>query len=376
MGENSFDSDMATRRGFTDHEHLDEVELIHMNGRVFDYQLGRFLSVDPYIQEPGNSQSINPYSYIMNNPMAGTDPTGYRAEEGQCQHSGYFCSVIVFSGQTRGEGSKQSASVQESNGTVNQAESPLASAGVGGSESMKTEEIGSQFNQVGTWGTENGMETVGVVAQQGSRNYSGLHKSVLFGMGLVEGTFNGIVGSNGLATSESMMGLGFMMMGGRSMAEQIYDGAVDIYNEVTGNYAAGEFQQAGVAASGVVGMALTRRPIGKGPLAGGGAKLENLSPADAKRIQNAANRTKQDISVVGSRASGKSNPNSDWDYIFSGNNRQRHSARSSVPRGTQGGEVNSMGRETGIDVWQSYNPKAPNYSTVNTDQPHIIFRPQ
>nr|WP_269783556.1 RHS repeat-associated core domain-containing protein [Marinibactrum halimedae] len=166
MGENPFDSDMATRRGFTDHEHLDEVELIHMNGRVFDYQLGRFLSVDPYIQEPGNSQSINPYSYIMNNPMAGTDPTGYRAEEGRCQHSGYFCSVIVFSGQTRGEGSKQSASVQESNGTVNQAESPLASAGVGGSESMKTEEIGSQFDQVGTWGTENGMETVGVVASR------------------------------------------------------------------------------------------------------------------------------------------------------------------------------------------------------------------
>ncbi|GLS24784.1 hypothetical protein GCM10007877_04980 [Marinibactrum halimedae] len=60
------------------------------------------------------------------------------------------------------------------------------------------------------------------------------------------------------------MGLGFMMMGGRSMAEQIYDGAVDIYNEVTSNYAAGEFQQAGVAASGVVGMALTRRPVGKG----------------------------------------------------------------------------------------------------------------
>ncbi|PAJ71967.1 hypothetical protein CJF42_23805, partial [Pseudoalteromonas sp. NBT06-2] len=69
------------RRGFTDHEHLDEVELIHMNGRVYDYNLGRFMSVDPLIQAPGNSQSINPYSYIMNNPLAGTDPTGYAAEE-------------------------------------------------------------------------------------------------------------------------------------------------------------------------------------------------------------------------------------------------------------------------------------------------------
>jgi RHS repeat-associated protein len=50
---------------------------IHMNGRVYDYNLGRFLSVDPFIQAPGNSQSLNPYSYIMNNPLSGTDPTGY-----------------------------------------------------------------------------------------------------------------------------------------------------------------------------------------------------------------------------------------------------------------------------------------------------------
>ncbi|KTF16713.1 hypothetical protein ATS75_04495 [Pseudoalteromonas sp. H105] len=39
------------------------------------------MSVDPLIQSPGNSQSINPYSYIMNNPLAGTDPTGYAKEE-------------------------------------------------------------------------------------------------------------------------------------------------------------------------------------------------------------------------------------------------------------------------------------------------------
>ncbi|MBL8300633.1 MAG: hypothetical protein JNN30_20025, partial [Rhodanobacteraceae bacterium] len=69
----------ATRQGFTGHEHLDSLGLIHMNGRVYDHQAGRFLSVDPMIQFPANSQSLNPYSYILNNPMAGTDPTGYAA---------------------------------------------------------------------------------------------------------------------------------------------------------------------------------------------------------------------------------------------------------------------------------------------------------
>ncbi|GGJ06219.1 hypothetical protein GCM10007978_49790 [Shewanella hanedai] len=64
-------------RGFTDHEHLADQELIHMNGRVYDYNVGRFLSVDPFLQFPENSQSANPYSYILNNPMSGVDPTGY-----------------------------------------------------------------------------------------------------------------------------------------------------------------------------------------------------------------------------------------------------------------------------------------------------------
>ncbi len=70
-----------TTRGFTAHEHLDEVGLIHMNGRAYDYELGRFLSVDPFIQSPGNSQSANPYSYIMNNPLAGVDPSGYESKK-------------------------------------------------------------------------------------------------------------------------------------------------------------------------------------------------------------------------------------------------------------------------------------------------------
>jgi RHS repeat-associated protein len=66
-----------TPHGFTGHEHLDSLELIHMNGRVYDYSLGRFTGVDPVIQFPLNSQSLNPYSYILNNPLSGTDPTGY-----------------------------------------------------------------------------------------------------------------------------------------------------------------------------------------------------------------------------------------------------------------------------------------------------------
>ncbi len=68
-------------KGYTDHEHLNEQELIHMNGRIYDFNIGRFLSVDPFLQFPENSQSANPYSYILNNPMSGVDPTGYSAQK-------------------------------------------------------------------------------------------------------------------------------------------------------------------------------------------------------------------------------------------------------------------------------------------------------
>ena len=71
----------TTEHGFTGHEHLDDTFLIHMNGRVYDYRMGRFLSVDPIISNPANSQSINPYSYIGNNPLSGVDPTGYAIED-------------------------------------------------------------------------------------------------------------------------------------------------------------------------------------------------------------------------------------------------------------------------------------------------------
>ena len=63
-------------RGYTGHEHLDEFALINMNGRVYDPVLGRFLSPDNFVQMPGFTQNYNRYSYVLNNPMKYTDPSG------------------------------------------------------------------------------------------------------------------------------------------------------------------------------------------------------------------------------------------------------------------------------------------------------------
>ncbi|MBL4660381.1 MAG: hypothetical protein JKY19_08495, partial [Alcanivoracaceae bacterium] len=71
------DIEATTNRGFTGHEHFDQVGIIHMNGRIYDPTIGRFLQADPIIQDPYNTQSLNRYSYVMNNPLSYTDPTGY-----------------------------------------------------------------------------------------------------------------------------------------------------------------------------------------------------------------------------------------------------------------------------------------------------------
>jgi RHS repeat-associated protein len=64
-------------RGFTGHEHLDMFGIINMNGRLYDQLLGRFLSPDPFVQDPTFTQNFNRYSYAFNNPLRFTDPTGY-----------------------------------------------------------------------------------------------------------------------------------------------------------------------------------------------------------------------------------------------------------------------------------------------------------
>ena len=63
-------------RGYTGHEVLTEYDLINMNGRLYDPLLGRFLSTDNFVQEPGSTQSFNRYSYCLNNPLKYNDPSG------------------------------------------------------------------------------------------------------------------------------------------------------------------------------------------------------------------------------------------------------------------------------------------------------------
>jgi RHS repeat-associated protein len=117
----------TTIHGFTDHTHADDVGLIHMRGRVYDANLGRFLSVDPVVGD-ANSQSLNPCSYLANNPLSGTDPTGMIAVDMRsvCAKTFSACKngAVAWTGSVSGgkSGGEQPHDRQSVTGPTSQAE--------------------------------------------------------------------------------------------------------------------------------------------------------------------------------------------------------------------------------------------------------------
>ncbi|WP_275936164.1 RHS repeat domain-containing protein, partial [Sorangium cellulosum] len=67
-----------TTQGFTGYESDDEFGLVNMKGRMYDPRIGRFLTTDPIVSFMFFGQSWNPYSYVLNNPLAYVDPGGFQ----------------------------------------------------------------------------------------------------------------------------------------------------------------------------------------------------------------------------------------------------------------------------------------------------------
>ncbi|WP_185233703.1 SpvB/TcaC N-terminal domain-containing protein [Teredinibacter franksiae] len=89
------DQKPITTRGFTSHEMVDEMEIIHMNGRIYDAKIGRFLQADPVIQAPTKIASLNRYSYVWNNPLNATDPSGFNVFSDAWKSIKPFAGIIL-----------------------------------------------------------------------------------------------------------------------------------------------------------------------------------------------------------------------------------------------------------------------------------------
>lgn len=67
---------MPTDRLFTG-QRLDGTGLYYYGARYYDPAIGRFISPDTVVPDFRNPQALNRYSYVVNNPLRYTDPTGH-----------------------------------------------------------------------------------------------------------------------------------------------------------------------------------------------------------------------------------------------------------------------------------------------------------
>ncbi|HEY4971203.1 MAG TPA: RHS repeat-associated core domain-containing protein, partial [Steroidobacteraceae bacterium] len=77
----------ATSRGYTGHEMLDSICEINANARIYDPTIGRFMTPDSVVSDGSDSQSLNRYSYVGNNPLWATDPSGHVPRKDQAGKS-------------------------------------------------------------------------------------------------------------------------------------------------------------------------------------------------------------------------------------------------------------------------------------------------
>jgi RHS repeat-associated protein len=68
---------MPTDRLFTGQRAMLDLGIYHYNARFYSPSLRRFLSADTILPDAGNSQSFSRYSYVGNNPLIHTDPSGH-----------------------------------------------------------------------------------------------------------------------------------------------------------------------------------------------------------------------------------------------------------------------------------------------------------
>ena len=69
--------DVQTDFGYTGQRDVPGTGLMYYHARYYHPALGRFVSADTIVPEPGNPQSLNRYAYVTNNPLKYIDPSGH-----------------------------------------------------------------------------------------------------------------------------------------------------------------------------------------------------------------------------------------------------------------------------------------------------------
>lgn len=155
-------------KGYTGHEQLDNVRLVHMNGRVYDPVVSRFTSADPFISDTEASQGTNRYTYVLNNPLSNTDPTGLQAETAADDKQPTQAEKKIAACAEQGGGSCAGAGEHGADIVVISLSAP---SGTSASKSVVAQTAASMFDGVrlGTGSVSEPLSAAGVIREVGLR---------------------------------------------------------------------------------------------------------------------------------------------------------------------------------------------------------------
>ena len=92
---------VSTPYRYTGQREEEALGLYYYGARWYDPELRRFIQPDTIVPEPRNPQSLNRYSYVYNNPVNYTDPTGHLGDPDRDYGGGGHYSYDHLSSQPR-----------------------------------------------------------------------------------------------------------------------------------------------------------------------------------------------------------------------------------------------------------------------------------
>jgi RHS repeat-associated protein len=334
-----------SRHEYTGQEQIDNtgVLLTNMNGRIYSPVGSLFFSPDPYIPDPGNTQSFNRYSYVNNNPLTYTDPSGFDPE--------FAITVIGYLG------GPENPWADVAGGLVEIADVFGLSGVFGGGGPMLTpNQQLAQAHGINLssplQGAPSLQSTNGTASSLGTEGLSPVVVTAhrLYDPEFLQGFSNAVI-VNYYQMDPSRARISYYttpspnpdveldtihINGWLPSAARGFDpiglapGGAALECYVLKNCSLGDkfLAAAGMIPFGSVENGAARQLA---PLARGGASLANIAVNDALRIQNAATRIGEQISLVGSRAAGTATAASDWDYVINGTSKALNSVSGSLP---------------------------------------------
>ena len=104
---------------YTGQEDDDDLGFYNYGARLYDPLIGKFISADTIVPDPNNPQSLNRYSYTLNNPLRYIDPSGNQYDEWDVWYSNTY-STDLWAGYNWGSSLNSSSNQSQfSFGTFN-----------------------------------------------------------------------------------------------------------------------------------------------------------------------------------------------------------------------------------------------------------------